>query len=99
MRPGGVVWLGLSVLLVVSHEIALRALDHARVMEQLLSPVGAPSPLALLGALAFVFLRLAVVWLVPGLLVMALVSLVRARVTGTPRGRSPSSPGRRSRST
>jgi hypothetical protein len=96
MRPG-VVLLGLSVFLVVSHEIALRALDHARVMEQLLSPRGAPSMLA--GALAFVFLRLVVVWIVPGLLVLALARLSGVTVTGTPRGRSPSSPGRRSRST
>jgi hypothetical protein len=82
--------------LVMAHWGALWLMDRLEVAQQLLSPAGAESVLALLGALAFIALRLTVIWLVPGLVLWAVVSWVWSRLgsgsaTGNTPGQSPSS--------
>ena len=70
---GAAVLIGFCVLLIATHELVLRLLDRVGVVEQLLSPVGADSVLALLGALFFIALRLIVVFVVPGAVLWSLL--------------------------
>ena len=61
-------FISLAILLVL-HEVGLRLMAHARLMECLLCP--GESLLPLLGALCFLVLRLVLVFLGPGLALLA----------------------------
>jgi hypothetical protein len=61
------------------HEIGLRVMADAGVVERLLGAGSAASVIALAVALSVVALRLVVVFVVPGLLLVAIASLIWPR--------------------
>lgn len=70
---GSLVMVGFCLFLLATHEVGLRLLDRMGVVEQLLSPIGAESMLALLGGVIFIALRLTVVFVVPGAVLWSLL--------------------------